>query len=161
MKVKVNNLSSGLIALPAPLSVTLAAGRGATLSLSEPEWKAACSSPSIARLIQTRLLSMGAVQEAPPAPKPVVVSAPAIEEPKAPEPPAPAPEPAPEPVVEAPAAEPALEVAPAPEPAPVAEPAPEAPAAEPAVVEEPAPVAEPAPAPEAQAADVKKKKKKT
>lgn len=155
MKVKVNNLSSGLLALPAPLSVTLAAGRGATLSLSEPEWKAVCSSPSIARLIQTRLLSMGAVQEAPPAPKPVVVSAPVVEAPKAPEPPAPVVEPAPEPVVEAPAAEPAVEAEPAPEPAPVAGPAPAAP------VEEPAPEAEPAPAPEAQAADVKKKKKKT
>jgi len=133
MKVKVNNLSSGLLALPAPLLVTLAAGRGATLSLSEPEWKAVCSSPAIARLVQTRMLSMGVVQEAPPAPKPIVVSAPVVEAPKAPEPPAPVAEPAPEAPVEEPAPEPALE----------------------------APLEEPVEAePEALAADVKKKKKK-
>jgi outer membrane biosynthesis protein TonB len=131
MKVKVSNISSGLLALPAPLSVTLAAGRGALLSLSEPEWKAVCASPAIARLIQTRMLSMAAVQEAPPAPKPVVVveaPKPVVEEPKV-EPVAPVEEPK----AEEPAPEPKVEPV-----APVEEPKAEEPASEPAApVEEP------------------------
>ncbi len=158
MKVKVNNLSSGLLALPAPLLVTLAAGRGATLSLSEPEWKAVCSSPAIARLVQTRMLSMGVVQEAPPAAKPQpVVSAPAVEAPKAPEPPAPVVEPRSEEweptpeqigtIVSAYTAAEEDSVSSTPEPAP------EAPVEEP--VEAPVEAE-----PEALAADVKKKKKK-
>jgi outer membrane biosynthesis protein TonB len=131
MKVKVSNISSGLLALPAPLSVTLAAGRGALLSLSEPEWKAVCASPAIARLIQTRMLSMAAVQEAPPAPKPVVAveaPKPVVEEPKV-EPVAPVEEPK----AEEPAPEPKVEPV-----APVEEPKAEEPASEPAApVEEP------------------------
>jgi outer membrane biosynthesis protein TonB len=131
MKVKVSNISSNLLALPAPLSVTLAAGRGALLSLSEPEWKAVCASPAIARLIQTRMLSMAAVQEAPPAPKPVVVVVespkPVVEEPKVEEPAAPVEEPKAEEPVEEPKAE-----------EPVEEPKAEEPASEPAApVEEP------------------------
>ncbi len=131
MKVKVSNISSGLLALPAPLSVTLAAGRGALLSLSEPEWKAVCASPAIARLIQTRMLSMAAVQEAPPVPKPVVAVGapkPVVEEPKV-EPVAPVEEPK----AEEPAPEPKVEPV-----APVEEPKAEEPASEPAApVEEP------------------------
>jgi outer membrane biosynthesis protein TonB len=143
MKVKVSNISSGLLALPAPLSVTLAAGRGALLSLSEPEWKAVCASPAIARLIQTRMLSMAAVQEAPPAPKPVVV---VVEAPK------PVVVEAPKPVVEEPKVEPV---------APVEEPKAEEPAPEPKVapVEEPK-AEEPASEPAAPVEEPKKKKKK-
>lgn len=107
MKVHARNLSSGLLALPHPLSATLAGGKGIVVSLSDPEWKAVQSSPQILRLVQSRMLSLAP-----------------IDVPAAPAPPAPAPEPvieqpapvAEEPKVEEPAAEPAVEQ-PAPEPA--------------------------------------------
>lgn len=130
MKVKVSNISSGLLALPAPLSVTLQAGKGTILSMSDPEWKAVCSSPSIARLIQARMLSMAAIQDAPPKP----VAAPVIEQPKAPEPVV-------QPVVEEPKAEEPVAVEPVVETIAAAEEPvaaePEAPAEEPKEPEEP------------------------
>lgn len=140
MKVQVVNISSGLVAVPAPISITLAAGKMAVVSLSDPDWRAVQTSPAFSRLFKARMLSVTPM-DAPVAP--------------APEPaPAPAPEPAPTPEVkveEPPAPAPEVKVEESPEPV-----APEEPTQEVAMAVEP----EPAPDAKAEEEEDKPKKRK-
>lgn len=148
MKVQVVNLSSGLLALPAPISLTLGGGKRAVVSLSDPDWRTVQSSPAFTRLMQTRMLSVTALAEAAPAP----VAAPVAEVAAAPEPVV---EPVVEPVAAALEPEPTVEVAVAPESV-----------SEPVAVEannevtEPVPAVEPAQDEPAQDEPKKKLKKK-
>jgi hypothetical protein len=69
MKIKVANLTSGPLALPSPLVMTLAgggAGKSAIVSVSDADWRTMQTSPSFAKLVRARQLSMAPIVDVAP-----------------------------------------------------------------------------------------------